>query len=330
MAWKPAFATSLGAEALAPSRPAGLWDPLARLAGEGAVNLLRARAEVQSALQAGNGAIPAAPPLDDALPPSSIPSVAAGAHHDRVLAEIDQDGFAFAVDPIDVPFFNRRNRCVRRQKNLLDIVLFDGRICVRKRFRSLRPGARAWGDRPVPAREWIQRGVWVSLGFYLYTEAAALLRLHDLPFVPKLRGIDVVGKSIFIDFVSGDSLRACAARAGLPIHDSEIADADELSHLTARELERREVSLLDHAGSGGVDFRREIAEMKREINARGVAPLDIKLGNFVRGATTGRLYWIDFEISRLRSQPRWETDLAAQNEILEQLFELDAHGHTVV
>jgi hypothetical protein len=65
--------------------------------------------------------------------------------------------------------------------------------------------------------------------------------------------------------------------------------------------------------------------MVREVNARGVAPLDIKLGNFIRGATTGRLYWIDFEISRLSSQPRWEADLALEREMLEEIFELSRH-----
>jgi hypothetical protein len=70
--------------------------------------------------------------------------------------------------------------------------------------------------------------------------------------------------------------------------------------------------------------------MVREINARGVVPLDIKLGNFIRGTSSGRLYWLDFELSRLRSQPRWDADLAAQRRTLEQLFDLAAHGHTVV
>ena len=70
--------------------------------------------------------------------------------------------------------------------------------------------------------------------------------------------------------------------------------------------------------------------MALEVNARGVAPLDLKLGNFIRGANSGRLYWIDFEICRIQSQPRWDADLAVQRQILEELFELSARGHTVV
>jgi hypothetical protein len=272
--------------------------------------------------------VPAAPALEDALPPESIPSVAAGWRHDRVLAEIDQDGFAFALDPMDEPFFNRRIQRTPRQQNLVDIALVDGRVCVRKRFRTFRLGARRWGNRPIPARDWVDRSVWVSLGFYMYTEAAALLRLQDLPFVPKLRKIDVAGRTLYMDYVPGENLRNQAARSGAAVHDADVHESGDLRDLSPQDLERREVELLDRAGVG--DFRREIADMARQINARGVAPLDIKLGNFIRGARTGRLYWFDFEICRLGSQPRWEPDLALQRELLEQMFDLTARGHVVV
>jgi hypothetical protein len=308
---------------------AGFFEPLVRtLAGDGAVNLVRAKAEVRAALGAGGGVVPAAPVCEDGLPSSNIPSVAAGARQDRVLAEIDQEGFAFAIDRMDEPFFNRRARRAPRQQNLIDIALVGGRVCIRKRIRSYRMGARRWGNRPVPAREWAQRGFWVSFGLFMYSEAAALLRLSDLPFVPKLRGIDLAGRTIYIDYVRGENLRSLAARGGAAVHDADIKDDPQLCEVPARDLERREVELLDRAGIG--DFRREIADTAREINARGVVPLDIKLGNFIRGASSGRLYWLDFELSRLRSQPRWDADLALQRQTLEQLFDLAARGHTVV
>jgi len=62
--------------------------------------------------------------------------------------------------------------------------------------------------------------------------------------------------------------------------------------------------------------------MMRAINARGVAPLDIKLGNFIRGATSGRLHWIDFEFARIRTQPQWEAGLRLQRETFENLFDI--------
>ena len=307
--------------AVAADLPAGAYVPLwlRRFTGDGLINLLTARAEVESRIRNAGGVVPAAPPLDDAVRPDSIPSVARGRRHDRLLAEIDQDGFAFAEDPIDRPYFDRRARRRQRPQNALHIALVDGRVCVRKQFRPLRLDAKRWGTRPVPPMDWLRRRVWSSLGLFLYNEAAALLRLHDLPFIPKLRRIDFDEQAIYIDCVTGSSLRHQAASHGAPVHDEDLARDQRLAQLSAAELDRREVALLDAAGIGG-DFRREIAGMAREINARGVAPLDIKLGNFIRGEATGRLYWIDFEISRLSSQPRWDEDLAEQGEILAGLF----------
>jgi tRNA A-37 threonylcarbamoyl transferase component Bud32 len=325
MAAKPvlAFESDVAVGGLAPASRRTVFEQMVRrLTGDGLLNLIRARAEVMAALRGGEISPEAG--LDDALPVNAIPSVAAGRSENRVLAEIDQDGFAFAVDPLDEAYFNRRSERVRRQQNLLDVVLLEGRICIRKRFRGFRLGARLWGDRPVPAPEWARRSLWVNLGLFLYSEAAALLRLRALPFAPKVRAIDVADRALYIDYVQGESLRSQAARSGAAVHDRDLINDPVLGRLSARELERREVALLD--ASGGADFRREIASMASEINACGVIPLDIKLGNFIRGVTTGRLYWIDFEISRLSSQPRWEADLAVEREMLEEIFDLSRHG----
>ncbi|MGZ6143544.1 MAG: hypothetical protein ACXWLM_09400 [Myxococcales bacterium] len=301
--------------------PAGYAPtPWRRLLGDGFANLIAARAEVEATLREGGGAIPAAPPLADAVPADEIPSVALGRREDRILAEIDQDGFAFAVDPVDAPYFDRRVQRRPRPQNFVHVALVEGRVCIRKEFRELRLGARRWGGQRVPVVEWLRRKVWATLGLYLYNEAAALLRLQDLPFVPHLRRIDFAEQAIYLDCIAGESLRHQAASAGAPVHDQDLGGDSALQQLTARELDRREVKLLDAVGLGG-HFRREIAVMTREINARGVAPLDIKLGNFIRGAATGGLYWIDFEISRLASQPRWEEDLAQQHEMLAALLD---------
>jgi hypothetical protein len=305
----------------APCPPAGgpidAWAR--RVASEGTINLLRARSEVLASVHSPYGELPVSRPLDDTLEATAIPSVAAGYLDDRILAELDQDGFAFATSPLDVPFFDRRVRRTPRQQNLVDIALVDGVVCIRKRYRGMRLGARRWGNQRIPWRQRLQRSIWASLGMYLYTEAAALLRLQDLPFVPRLRRIDFADGALYVDYVAGDNLRALAAKTGAAVHDTDLKAA-EMHGLSSEQLERREVALLDRAGVG--DFRAEIAEMAREINARGVAPLDIKLGNFIRGASTGRLYWIDFEISRLSSQPRWQADLALERETLERLFEI--------
>jgi hypothetical protein len=320
MDWKEAIE---GQQYLArPPLHATLTHPAFRsVFGDGLINLARARDEVHGILTAAGGRVPYAPAPTDALPPLRLPSVAAGYLEDRVLAEIDQDGFAFAVHPLDEPFFNRREEQRPRQQNLLDVVLHDGRVCVRKRFRSFRRGAQLWGTQPVPLKLRMVRAVWSGLHFFLYSEAAALLRLRDLPFVPKLRHVDFGDRALYVDFLDGESLRHQAARTGAAVHDKDLAGEQRLGHLTARELDRREVALLDEIETA--DYRAEIAAMVPQINHRGVAPLDIKLGNFVRGAATGQLYWLDFEVCRLDSQPRWDEDLVLQNEILDHLFHLD-------
>src|SRR5947208_14560332 len=70
-----------------------------RFTGDGVINLLTAKAEVEHRIRSAGGVLPAARTLDDALRPDVIPSVASGRIEDRILAEIDQDGFAFAEDP---------------------------------------------------------------------------------------------------------------------------------------------------------------------------------------------------------------------------------------
>ena len=305
-----------------------LTDPLLRaLLGDGPVNLFQAASEVYAVLQAGGGALPPAPSLKDALSPLRIPSIVGGWGENRVLAELDQDGFAFARHPLDEPIFNRRTEKRPRQQNLIDVVLLDGRICIRKRFRCLRPGAIRWGSQKVPSRDIVARRLWNTMRLFLCSEAAALFRLQDLPFVPKVRHIDFADHALYIDCIDGESLRHLAARSGEAVHDQDLAGEARLRGLHARELDRREVELLDRMYGAG-DFRGEIALMSAQINERGVAPLDIKLGNFVRGAITGRLHWLDFEISRLRSQPRWEVDLAAQHHLLEHLFQLEQLART--
>jgi tRNA A-37 threonylcarbamoyl transferase component Bud32 len=295
---------------------------LQRLVGNGISNLMRVRAEVLSSLSV-NGTVLATAPLADALFPDAIPSVRAGARSDRVLAEIDQDGFAFAVDPRDARFFERRSRRAPRALNQLDVVLLEGRVCIRKRYRPFRAGARDWGERPVPLGVRARRRFWNSLGFYLYSEAAVLLRLQDVPFVPKLRAIDLVDRAIYIDYVQGQTLRHWAARTGAAVYDQDLAASRDLTRLTPQELERREVTLLERSGGAG-DFHHEILEMLRQMNARGVAPLDIKLGNFIRGSTTGRLYWIDFEFARVQSQPHWDAALRVQSDTVWNLLREDA------
>ena len=173
---------------------------------------------MDAALWAGAGTLPQGPPLADALPPETIPSWPAASARTACWRKSTRTDFAFAKDPADAPFFNRRARRSTAAEPARHRAA--GRpVCIRKRVRGLRLGARLWGDRPVPARDWVHRGLWASLGLYLYTEAAALLRLRDLPFVSRLRRIDFAENALYVDCIQGENLRNQVALAGAAVHD---------------------------------------------------------------------------------------------------------------
>ncbi len=85
-------------------------------------------------------------------------------------------------------------------------------------------------------------------------------------------------------------------------------------------MDRRELGVVDALLSD--DLREQIAGMARDVAEAGVAPLDIKPGHFLRGATTGRPYWIDFEMSRLASQPDWHANLTLSTQLINEMFDL--------
>jgi hypothetical protein len=152
---------------------------------------MRLRNEVQLAVRDRSFVLPYVPSAD-ALPPHAIPSVERVGAADRVLAEIDQDGYAFAEHPLDAAIFNRRGVKRPRIRHEISVVLLSGVVCVRKRLvrESLR-----WG-----MREWLLRLV----GLNFYTEAAALIRLKASDGAPRLIDIDLHSKTIYREFIQGE------------------------------------------------------------------------------------------------------------------------------
>lgn len=261
--------------------------------------LLRALVDTRRELYSRTGA---PPPVDDAPRVDEIPSVAELGAGDRVLAEIDQDGFAFAVHPADEPFFNRRPEKLRKRRYELDIVLHRGAVCVRKSF--------------VRQDELASRStkLWGRLGLLFYTETAALLRLEALGCAPRLQDVDFRSQTIYMDYIHGDTLqRWLSARAhGLTDLDAASTGIDD----TARE-QREHAAFADHADDA---LRESIAALVRSMNDRGVAPMDVKLGNVVKGARTGRVYWIDFELAALRGTAGYDALLAEHHRRVQQWF----------
>ncbi|RMH38124.1 MAG: hypothetical protein D6689_20055 [Deltaproteobacteria bacterium] len=244
------------------------------------------RARLQGALRRPR------PPVPDAARPEDIPSVAIAGAHDRVLAEIDQDGFAFAVHPADEPYFNRRADRLRKRRYELHVVLHRGAVCVRKSFRRqdelASVATRAWG----------------ALGLLFFTEAAALLRLDDAGCAPRLRDVHVPSQTLYMDYIHGETLQRRFAA-----HTPGLTDLDGASDaIDDPDRERREhAAFAAHADEA---LRDAIAGLMRAMTDRGVAPMDIKLGNAIVGARTGAVYWIDFELAALRGAAGYARHLA--------------------
>jgi hypothetical protein len=269
------------------------------------VEFWKLRREVSAALRQTDNVFQSVP-IADALDLDRVPSVALRRTRDCVLAHMDQDGFAFAVDPMDSPLFNRRDRELQRVKHQLDIVVYGGRVCIRKRFF------------PWPSNLGFLRTLLCAIGLPFYREAAALLRLRNLPIVPQIRGIDFSSMTIYRDYVDGDSIRHRVGNGGVIVHDLDLENSEQTCSLTRAELEEREIQLFSQVC--GEELTPRIWDNVREINRCGVVLLDVKLGNIVVGNKSGCPYWIDLELTKLSGFPQWKKSLRDQNLRIERWF----------
>jgi hypothetical protein len=245
------------------------------------------------------------PPVPDAVTPSEVPSVAELGPGNRTLAEIDQDGFAFAAHPSDEPFFNRRAEKFPRLRYRLHVVLYRGRVCVRKQFVG------------TPAEVPLGSRLWSIAGLFFYTEAAALLRLRDTGFVPVLRGVNALSRTLYMDYLRGETLQHRMAARGAKLLDIDLAP---LGQLFDPDRDRWEREAFASKGDGA--HRDRIEAMIRAMNGRGVAPLDVKLGNVLIGEKTGDLYWLDFERAGIGSAPGYTRHLEEQLRLVDEHFGL--------
>ena len=288
-----------------------VWTKLSvslRLPGLRMLNNVRiTRREV--ALASAGGTIPSCP---DGLAVAEIPSVARLGAGDRVIAEIDQDGFIFAHEEEDKSLFLRRDLFLPRNRYTLQVVLYSGRICVKKTFRRSRPS-------PLGMKRRIQN----FLGESFYGEAAALLRLRGVYGVPVLRGLDRPARTIHMDFIRGETLRERLGAMGHPIFDNDISAHPKLSCLSENELDRYEMDLLERERIVTDDMRRKLKSLVQEINRKGVAVLDVKPGNILVGGKTGALYIIDYEQAQLNSFSGYPAKLDEQFRSFNDWFGLD-------
>lgn len=235
---------------------------------------LLARLEVTRALLRNQ--IEGANECEDALPPSLIPSVRLN-NRDCVLAEIDQDGFLFAIEQCDIPFFNTKEVMAPRKYHRLQIVLTKGAIRIRKSSLCRKSGSFLSHIRDL-------------LQWELYLEAAALLRLRGLENVPAIRRIDPRQGTIEMDYVWGRDLRQI------------ISDG-------RREIDYEDVSRVfsNLVSQNDGEISRQISDLLTKVMGRGVIPRDIHAANFIRAWHSERLYLVDFNLVYLRPLPGWRS-----------------------
>ena len=224
---------------------------------------------------------------EDILPSSLVPSVARNDRRDRVLAEIDQDGFLFAVEDCDIEFFNTRDTMAPRKHHRVQIVLTDGFVRLRKSvLRHRTPGILAH--------------IRDSIQWDLYLEAAALLRLRGVAGIPSIRRFDPSQGLIEMDYIWGRDLGHIFAdgRRGL--------DYEEVSRQFAARMAKPDDELSD-----------EITRLLIGVIGRGVIPRDIHPANFIRARSSQTLYMVDFNLIYLRPVPGWRSYARNLDSILE-------------
>jgi hypothetical protein len=246
---------------------------------------------------------------EDIMRPGDLPGATEEATSERLLAEIDQDGFAFAVNAVDETFFNKRERRLPRRRYKVDVVGRASRVCLRKTFSRL------------PFSEGLRPWFLSRLGLAFYSEVAALLRLRDSCGVPRLRGIDLRRRIVYTDFIKGDTLRDRLATGKEPVHDLDLSSHPELSVLSSEQREERETILFRPHNND--DLKRQLRSLVTDFNHRGVAIQDIKYGNAIVGAQSHKLYWVDFERAYLEPSLGWPMAVDQQNRLLNDRFDLN-------
>ena len=160
----------------------------------------------------------------------------------------------------------------------------DGVICTRKQFPQRRSSN--------PLRQFRS-----ELGFWV--EAAALLRLQGLPYVPRVVRIEPENTAITMEYIRGENLRTI-----LQVRSND------------RKYESLEHTFVEALEKAGPAIASKVGRMLLGLLQRGVAPRDVNAANFILARSSGRLYVVDFHLSWLRPVLPFHREAEAINEIV--------------
>lgn len=166
---------------------------------------------------------------------------------------------------------------VPRYRFDLDLVLFEGSLAIRKRFR---------GDRRSLRRE-----------------IAALERLDGASGVPRLLGRDPGATELIKEFVPGATLRDLLVERGARILTAQVEADGDLAHLPReRRIEAVWARGREHflqLAAAESDWQADLADAVGSIHRRGVSGFSLTFGNVVLDRNTGRPRLIDFDKARV-------------------------------
>jgi serine/threonine protein kinase len=249
------------------------------------------------------GAATNSPPCPDVLRASEIPSVRSKGYRDRVLADVDQDGLLFARDRQDRSVFDTRENFLSRKRNSLQVILLQGKVCLRKRFcRHLKNEPKALALD--------------LLCTYFLTELAALKRLQPSGSVPRLINANFFRRTIDTEFIAGHNLRQMIGSLH-PVLDLDMRSHSALCGLSPSRRREREFALCADILPEAV--RRDVLAAYENIHALSVIPRDLHPANIIIGRRSGRPYVVDFEIAFLGSAASRRRAEQHESELLDKL-----------
>ena len=192
-----------------------------------------------------------------------------------VIGQIDQDGRLYGHFG-DLPGLEAISQAdfVPRKKYLLDVMLIDDCVLVRKQFGT--------------QDEKFLR------------EAAALIRLAGKANVPALYNIDAANRQIYLNFVPGLTMRDVLSQAGSVIRDVDVQNDASLQALS---LEERAAIVRERAAEQvgqhfSAEFLQQLEQQLEAIHKAGLVNLDIKVGNVIVDPNHAPCL-IDFENAQL-------------------------------
>jgi hypothetical protein len=188
------------------------------------------------------------------------------------IGRIDADGRLWSRFG-DFPYFSSvsAEEFIEKTHSIISIVLRDGRVLVRKQFRSNRDAYRR--------------------------ERHNSLLLQDRANVPRLHGSNDAELVLYKDLISGAAVNHMLVAEGAAVLQAQTRKDPAMAALDAKD---RILAVLARGAAVarrclGTELIREIGRQVRRIHACRVAKLSLTFGNVIVESRSGKPWLVDFE-----------------------------------